>query len=264
MSEATRFLGEVCGNYKIVAVLGEGGMGAIYRAEHILIGKKVALKMLHGEFSEEPEIVDRFFTEAKAVNKIGHQNIIDISDYGHTKDGCPFFIMELLEGRALAKELKNRVPLELGRALHVIEQVADALEASHRAGIIHRDLKPENIFLIRMGGDPDFVKILDFGIAKLVSEHKTHVGILLGTPAYISPEQVEGEEIDQRADIYALGVVLYEMLTGRQPFAALTPDHLIAKLLTEPALPPRTLNPSIPVEVDLLVMRALEKDRKKR
>jgi eukaryotic-like serine/threonine-protein kinase len=264
MSNIAQLIGETVGNYKLLDVLGEGGMGAVYKAEHILIGKKVALKMLHAEYSEKPEIVQRFFTEAKAVNRIGHRNIVDISDYGQSDEGRPYFIMELLEGIELAKEIEKKGAMDTRRVLNILKQAVSALEASHKHGIVHRDLKPENIFLISMGDSQDFVKVLDFGIAKLQEGDKGHsktkTGLIMGTPAYMAPEQAEGLNVDHRSDIYSLGIIFYEMLTGEQPFAADTFSRVLIKVLTEPVPAPRIKNPNIPHAIEAVLLKMVEKD----
>src|SRR5262249_46856431 len=202
------------GNYRVVAKLGEGGMGAVYLAEHPLIGKKVALKVLR---EDNAEAAERFFNEARAVNAIGHPNIVDILDYGVVGSSV-YLIMELLVGESLGALLAREAPLPVERALPIAVQIADALAACHAKGVIHRDLKPDNVFLLA----GDRVKLLDFGIAKLTSgqRRETGKGMVIGTPAYMSPEQCEGRrDIDARADIYALGILTYEMLTGTVPFS---------------------------------------------
>lgn len=266
-------IGATIGNYRVMQKLGEGGMGSVYLAEHPLIGKKVALKVLHEEYSSNPEVVNRFFTEAKAVNDIGHPNIVDIVDFGHVQPegGAPFvyFIMEFLAGESLASLLAREAPLSPERALHIAIQVADALSASHAKGIVHRDLKPDNIFLLQRGRERDFVKVLDFGIAKLTSgssgSAKTRTGIVMGTPAYMSPEQCEGRgHIDHRADIYALGIVLYEMITGRVPFVGEGYGEILVQHLTKQPPLPSTIRGAIPPHVEAVVMRALCKNRDNR
>ena len=217
-------IGQTIGNYVVKTKLGEGGMGSVYLAEHPAIGKKVALKVLHAEFAANQEVVARFFNEAKAVNDIQHPNIVDIVDYGVLAAGpsgeqMVYFIMEFLPGISLSDLIRREAPLAPERALAISLQVADALSASHVKGIIHRDLKPDNIMLIQRGRERDFVKLLDFGIAKLTGDQpgsrRTRTGIVMGTPAYMSPEQCEGRgNIDHRTDIYALGIVLYEMMSA--------------------------------------------------
>jgi eukaryotic-like serine/threonine-protein kinase len=261
-------IGLTIGNYLVTQKLGEGGMGAVYLAEHPSIGKKVALKVLHSEFSTNQEVATRFFNEAKAVNDIGHPNIVDIVDFGIIQAGVNreqlvYFIMEYLGGLTLAQLIRAESPLAPERALGIALQVADALSASHKCGIVHRDLKPDNIILTQRGRERDFVKLLDFGIAKLTSDQpgsrRTRTGIVMGTPAYMSPEQCEGRgNIDHRTDIYALGIVLYEMLVGRVPFIGEGYGEILVQHLTQPPLPLsqyRMMNPHL----EAVVMKALEK-----
>src|SRR5436305_4084384 len=213
-------IGKSIGNYQIKAKLGEGGMGTVYLGEHPLIGKRVAVKVLLEELAAKEDIVSRFFNEAKAVNDIGHQNIVDIVDFGKVKNDhggdVVYFIMEFLDGESLAARLR-RTGLSFNETMHVMTQCCSALTASHAKGIVHRDLKPENIYLCPRGTDKNFVKILDFGIAKLTgdggtSSHNTRTGLVIGTPAYMSPEQCEGKGfIAHRSDVYSLGVVTYEL-----------------------------------------------------
>jgi eukaryotic-like serine/threonine-protein kinase len=261
-------IGATIGNYKVVAKLGEGGMGAVYLAEHPLIGKKVALKVLHEEYAANQEVVSRFFNEAKAVNDIGHPNIVDIIDYGvvqtQTGPGFVYFIMEYLHGAALADVIRRESPLPPERALHIAAQIADCLAASHAKGIIHRDLKPDNVFLIPRPRETDFVKVLDFGIAKLTGNDgkssRTRTGIVMGTPAYMSPEQCEGRgNIDHRTDIYALGILLYEMITGKVPFSGDGYGEVLVQHLTKIPERPSTIRGVIPPHVEAVVMKALEK-----
>src|ERR1041385_6379202 len=229
-SQEQLIIGQTIGNYLVTQKLGEGGMGSVYLAEHPTIGKKVALKVLHPEFSSNQEVAARFFNEAKAVNDIGHPNIVDILDFGiietqSRRDRLVHFIVVYLVGPTLSALIRNESPLPPERALSIALQVADALAASHKCGIVHRDLKPDNIILSQRGRERDFVKLLDFGIAKLtggsaVGSHRTRTGIVMGTPAYMSPEQCEGRDsVDKRTDVYALGIVIYEMLVGRVPFS---------------------------------------------
>ena len=269
-SSPDHIIGQTVGNYLVTQKLGEGGMGSVYLAEHPTIGKKVALKVLHAEFASNPEVADRFFTEAKSVNAIGHPNIVDIVDYGVIQSGpdgrdrLVYFIMEYLAGVTLSHVIRAESPLPPERALTIAMQVADALSASHKAGIVHRDLKPDNIILIQRGRERDFVKLLDFGIAKLtgtdgMSSHKTRTGLVLGTPAYMSPEQCEGRAtVDLRTDIYALGVVLYEMLVGRVPFVGDGYGEILVQHLTQPPIPPSQYRMMSP-HIEQVVLKALEK-----
>jgi serine/threonine-protein kinase len=271
-ANADPLIGRNIGNYEVKSKLGEGGMGSVYLAEHPLIGKKVALKVLHPELSSKKDVVERFFHEAKAVNDIQHPNIVDIVDYGVLDDnGNPlvYFIMEFLSGRALTDVLAQDSPLPPDRALHIALQIADALSASHNNGVVHRDLKPDNIMLIKKRHESDFVKVLDFGIAKLTGDkhqsRKTRTGIVMGTPAYMSPEQCEGKGlIDHRTDVYALGIVLYEMITGRVPFQGEGYGEVLVQHLTQPPVKPTTLRGVIPPHVEAIVLKALEKNRELR
>jgi eukaryotic-like serine/threonine-protein kinase len=263
-------VGQTIGNYALTAKLGEGGMGVVYLAEHPVIGRKVAMKAIHPELSRNPEVVSRFVTEAKAVNQIGNEHIVDIHDFGTTADGEFYFVMEYLQGEALADRLKRAAPLEATRALTIAAQVADALGASHQHGIIHRDLKPENIFLINRSHSTDFVKVLDFGLAKLTQgeekvTHKTRTGSVMGTPYYMSPEQCEGRaNIDHRADIYSLGVILFEMLTAKVPFGGEGYGEIIVKHITAPVPSPRAINPLLSPSLEAIILRALAKPREQR
>jgi eukaryotic-like serine/threonine-protein kinase len=263
-------VGQTIGNYRLTARLGEGGMGVVYLAEHPVIGKKVALKAIHPELSRNAEVVSRFITEAKSVNQIGHEHIVDIADFGTTPGGEFYFIMEYLQGEAMSDRLKREGRLDATRAMVIGAQIADALDASHEHGIIHRDLKPENIFLLQRGGSKDFVKVLDFGLAKLTQSeekvtHKTRAGSVMGTPYYMAPEQCEGKtEIDHRADIYSLGVLLFEMLTGKVPFGGDGYGEIIVKHITMPPPSVRSLVPELSPELDLILFRALAKDREQR
>ena len=268
--QADILIGQTIGNYRVTQKLGEGGMGAVYLAEHPQIGKRVALKVLHAEYSNNAEVAERFFNEAKAVNNIGHPNIVDIVDYGVIQSGAigreqlVYFIMEYLTGNTLSHLIRAEAPLPPQRALAIGMQVADALSASHKCGIVHRDLKPDNIMLMQRGRDADFVKLLDFGIAKLTSSadgsSRTRTGIVMGTPAYMSPEQCEGknEKVDARTDVYALGVVLYEMLTGRVPFIGEGYGEILVQHLTQVPVPPSQYR-MLPPHVEIVVMKALEK-----
>jgi serine/threonine-protein kinase len=262
-------VGKKIGNYNVTKLLGEGGMGAVYLGEHPLIGKKVAIKVLHDDLATKSDIVSRFFTEAKAVNDIHHENIVDIVDFGQMKDEhgkeLVYFLMELLEGESLNARLK-RGGLTHEEAVHIMDQCCAALAASHSHGIVHRDLKPDNIYLISRGHDRAFVKLLDFGIAKLTggqaASGMTRAGAVIGTPAYMSPEQCDGRgNIDHRSDVYSLGVVMFEMLAGRVPFVGDGfGEVLVAQLTTAPPKPSE-FAPGIPSGLENIVMRCLEKGR---
>ena len=262
--------GQSIGNYRILNKIGTGGMGAVYLAEHPLIGKKVALKVIHRELASNKEVVQRFFQEAKAVNKIGNEHIVEIHDFGITPEGDHFYIMEFLEGHNLASVLGHESVLDVMRALHIGAQVASALAAAHQAGVIHRDLKPDNVMLTLRLGDPDFVKLLDFGLAKMFigggpSAVKTAAGVLLGTPQYMLPEACESRGgLDHRTDIYALGILLFQMMTGVLPFDGETMGEVLVKQVTQLPPPPRGYNPNIPPSVEQIVLRCLMKQPDKR
>lgn len=263
-------VGQTVGNYQITAKLGEGGMGVVYLAEHPVIGRKVAIKAIHPELSRNHEVVSRFMTEAQSVNKIGNEHIVEITDYGNTPEGEFYFMMEFLQGEALADRLRREHVFDTTRAVHIGGQVADALAASHDHGIIHRDLKPENIFLVNRASTNDFVKVLDFGLAKLTQgdekvSHKTRTGSVMGTPYYMAPEQCEGRpNIDHRADVYSLGVILFEMMTGKVPFGGEGYGEIIVKHITMPPPSPRAINPMISEAFEAILMRALAKKREER
>jgi len=241
-------------------------MGAVYVAEHPLIGKKVALKVIHRELATNKEVVQRFFQEAKAVTKIGNEHIIEIHDFGQTPEGDHFYIMEYIEGETLASVLARESVLDVMRALHIGAQIAAALAAAHAAGVIHRDLKPDNVMLTMRLGDPNFVVLLDFGLAKMFvgggqSAVKTAAGVLLGTPQYMSPEACESKgNLDHRTDIYALGILLFQMITGMLPFDGATMGEVLVKQVTQLPPPPRGYNPSIPPSVEQIVLRCLAKN----
>ncbi len=258
-------IGKTVGNYAITKLLGEGGMGAVYLAEHPVIGKKVALKVLHLEMAKDPEIVARFFNEARAIHTIGHPNIVDVLDFGQTPDGYPYFIMEYLRGQALADRIAGAA-MEPSAAAKVAGQICSALQAAHEKGIVHRDLKPQNVFVLQdVAGEP-LVKILDFGVAKVAqgpdSAHsvKTRTGSLMGTPLYMSPEQCRGAGgVDHRADIYALGVIAYEMIAGRPPFVGEGVGELFAKHMIEAPRPLAEVVPGVPAPLAAAIAKALSK-----
>ncbi len=256
--------GMMVGQYRIDAQIGEGGMGRVYAATHPVIGKRAAIKILHPELSVNQEAVERFIEEARSVNKIGHPNIVDIFAFETLPDGRCYFVMEFLRGQSLRDRLRATM-LPLPEALPIIETISIALEAAHENGIVHRDLKPDNIFLVEHKGSPSQVKLLDFGIAKLLGNdgiraQRTQTGNLLGTPAYMSPEPARGYAVDHRTDVYALGCVAYEMFTGWLPFPAdNAADMIFAHLGTAPPSA-RDRNPQVPPELDAFVKRMLAKD----
>jgi len=264
---AERLLGQTIDQrYRVDSLLGEGGMGLVYRVIHTRLNKPLAMKVLRQENTRDPEVLARFRREAESASNIGNQHIIDVSDFGELTDGSTYLIMELLDGLDLIEAIDSvdRMPEE--RALHIAIQVCRALGAAHDAGITHRDLKPENVFLIHRDDEKDFVKVLDFGIAKVGHgpNRLTRAGEVLGTPHYMSPEQCEGEGVDHRTDIYALGVLLYEMVTGHVPHDADTMMGILTKHMYEEPIPLRVRVSHISEELETLVMRCLEKQPERR
>lgn len=253
--------------YRIEARLGIGGMGTVYRARHLLIDRAVAVKVLSQRFVEDEAAQMRFRREAKAAGRLQHQNAVAVTDFGQTTDGYVYIVMELLEGRTLRDVLAKEAPLDSARAVALMLQTSAAVAAAHEAGIIHRDLKPANIFIVHNSEVPAVVKVLDFGIAKLAAEtleedeaHTlTQVGAMIGTPRYMSPEQCDGAELTPAADVYSLGVILYEMLTGMVPFSGSTPLAIAMKHTSEAPRPPREFVISIPAELEAVVLHALDK-----
>ncbi|MBI3180682.1 MAG: protein kinase [Myxococcales bacterium] len=263
-------VGEVLGSYELEDLLGQGGMGRVYLARHVKLGRRVALKVLKPELSSDPVHLRRFFQEARAVNRISHENIVEVHDFieePREQGGRVYFVMELLRGRTL-RELMKEGPLPVRRAVRIIRQACDALQAAHQVGVVHRDVKPDNVFLTERAGQKDFVKVLDFGVAKLrgASEagaiNATSAGVVVGTPAYMSPEQALAEVVDHRADIYSLASVLYALLSGRPPFVEVSLGRLIARLVAQqpPPLPGSTpAGERIPEGLRSVVSRCLSK-----
>ena len=245
-------------------------MGAVFVAEHPQLGRKVAIKVLHPGVDRNPEVVYRFFNEAKAATEIRNEHIVEVLDFGELPDGVPYLVMEWLEGQSLGDALKTAPRQSVARTASVVRGIAQALKAAHAKGVIHRDLKPDNVFLLQREGAPDFVKVLDFGIAKLIqasdsNRYQTQTGAIIGTPAYMSPEQCRGaKQIDTRTDVYSLGVIAYQMLTGRLPFAADALGELLFKHLSETPAAPIALRPDIPPAISDIVARTLEKEPDKR
>lgn len=247
--------------YLIQRVLGEGGMGLVYQAQHVVLGKPLAIKVLRPEVSRDGEIMARFRQEAQSASGIGNQHIIDISDFGTLSDGSTYFVMEFLGGQSLTDAIEAQAGMEPDRVVHIARQLCLALGAAHAAGIVHRDLKPDNVQLIERSGDKDFVKVLDFGIAKVGgnSSKLTRAGQVFGTPHYMSPEQCAGTGVDSRTDIYALGVILYEMVTGSVPFDADNLMGILTKHLYEEPVPPKQIKADIPDELEAVILRAMAK-----
>jgi serine/threonine protein kinase len=258
----------VVDRYQIVDRVGVGGMGTVYKAMHTLLDNRiVAIKMLHRELSQNPEVVNRFFREAKAASRAENRHIVDVVDFGVTFDGDSFLVMEYLEGPSLRDVVDDGGPMPLSTALSIAGQIAEGLHAAHRRGIVHRDLKPENVLLTRQGDNKHYVKLLDFGIAKLTEQQASNLtiaGMVVGTPTYMSPEQAGGEQVDHRTDIYSLGTILYEMLTGKVPFTGDTTKQILLAQLTQTPTAPRELRPEIPGSVEAVILHALEKDPDRR
>ncbi len=257
----------VADKLRVVRALGEGGMGAVYEVEHVFTKHRRALKLLHAQFAASPAVVARFLREASAAGRIGNPHIVETFDAGQLPSGEPFLVMELLSGTPLDRHLARRGRLPPAEAIAILRQACDGVQAAHQAGIVHRDLKPENLFL-QLGDEP-FVKILDFGISKfddslVDAPALTTEGSILGTPFYMSPEQVRGESLDVRADIYALGVVLYECLSGRRPFHADNLAELGVKIHEGKHTPLRELHADIPEDLARVVATAMAVDKNRR
>jgi serine/threonine protein kinase len=255
----------IVGKYKIDAIVGAGGMGAVYRATRLLIGDQVAVKILHAE-QNDPKAADRFRREAQAAARLKHPNAVTIHDFGITDDGLQYLVMEFVDGQSLRQIIKEQGPLTPSAAAEICNQTCAALDEAHRGNIIHRDIKPDNI-IINSTVTGLRVKVLDFGIAKLrddVASHLTQTGSVMGTPHYMSPEQCLGEELDSRADIYSMGIVLYEMLCGRVPFSSPVSTAVIVQHVNQLPQSLRTINTGISPQVEAAVFHALEKGREAR
>jgi serine/threonine-protein kinase len=263
----------IADRYRIDQMIGRGGMGVVYRVEHVRIGKMMAMKLLHGELARDKEIVKRFRREADAVSKLDHQNTVQVFDFGRS-EGLMYLVMELLGGKDLGVIIEVERALPFERVARIATQIAGSVAQAHARGIVHRDLKPENVRILSDATDPDFVKVMDFGLAKLreneetASASITRAGLIVGTPYYMAPEQIRGEATDARSDVYALGALMYKCLAGVPPFWASTPMGVLTKHLTDAVIPPsvKTLRPDIriPKEAEAIVMRAMEKDPRAR
>jgi serine/threonine-protein kinase len=254
--------------YYLEERLGEGGMGTVYRARHLLMDRPVAIKVLHPQFVEKEPARLRFQLEARAAVRLHHPNAVSVTDFGQTPDGLVYIVMELLKGHTLREILAKEAPLETARAISIMLQASDAVAAAHEAGIIHRDLKPSNILVTKSADAPSVVKVLDFGIAKLAADtlegedasELTLPGTPIGTPRYMSPEQHEGREITPATDVYSLGILLYEMLTGMAPFTGTSVVEIAIKHADDPPRAPREIVAAIPEDVERVVLHALEKE----
>ncbi len=260
------------GRYIVRRLLGEGGMGTVYEAEHVGLGRLVAIKVLNPTQAKKKVAVQRFQQEARAAGAIGHPNICEVYDLGTLDDGCPYLVMEKLTGRTLAERLHEEGALPFLDILDILAQVLLGLMAAHEKGIVHRDIKPENIFLARRSGLPDIAKLLDFGVSKMVIRglgaedmSLTRTGMVMGTPYYMSPEQARGDRnLDARVDVYACGVMLYEVLTGRRPFTAANYNALLISIIQTTPRPARELRPHLPVGFEMLLTRSMARSRSDR
>ena len=259
-------VGQVLGSYRLAEVIGRGGMGCVYRAEHTKLGRDVALKLLREDYAQRRDAVARFFQEARAVNLIRHRNIVDVIDYVELENGAVFIIMELLAGHSLGRLMRTPGGIPLGRALGMCAQICDGLSAAHAVGIVHRDLKPDNIIVGRTEDGADLVKILDFGVAKLIDKHVsdpdlTAVGSVIGTPAYMSPEQAGGLAVDPRSDVYSLGAIMYEMFTRKPLFRANSFGEYVRLHLNVQPRPPREVAVGIDLDprIEAMILRSLSK-----
>ena len=255
--------------YLVTAKIGQGGMGAVYEAKHTVIGKRVAIKVLLDKHADKEQIVARLKQEARLASSIGHDNIVDITDFGITDSGRTFVVMEYLEGESLGACIAENGRLDEDRTIDICLQIASALSAAHKKDSVHRDIKPENIFLVRRE-DRDFVKVVDFGISKsMVTEDEdvrlTQTGMVLGTPLYMSPEQAKGDDdLDQRIDIYALGVILYESLTGEVPFQGKNYLNILTQVIADEPKDPSLLFPQISRDLESVILKAMAKERDQR
>ncbi|HJV05434.1 MAG TPA: protein kinase, partial [Actinomycetota bacterium] len=253
MAEAPRVLSD---RYEVRSTLGRGGMAQVYRATDRVLGRTVAVKVLSRRFSEDRRFVARFRREAQASAGLNHPHVVSVFDTG-SHDGVHYIVMEYVEGETLGAILAREGPLPLDRAARIAADVAEALESAHRQGLVHRDVKPGNVMIDRQGR----VKVVDFGIARAAADDTlTQTGTVLGTASYLSPEQARGDRVDARSDVYSLGCVLYEMVTGRTPFAADSSVAMAFRHVNEEPRPPSELRPEVPAELDAVVMRALEKE----
>lgn len=255
------------GRYRVLNKIGQGGMGTVYLAEQLSVGRKVALKLLQGNYASDDEFIGRFRREARLAAALNHRNIVTLYDFDQADDGSLFIAMEYLDGEKLSDLIRREGPLEVARATRFGRQIAEGLDAAHRTGVIHRDIKPDNIMVVGASSGEE-IKLMDFGIARLRDSSGTgqftRAGLIMGTPAYMAPEQAEGAEVSEKTDIYALGIVLYEMLCGSVPFVAATPGALLVKQMQEAPVPLRKLRREVPATIERLVMQALAKNPAKR
>jgi serine/threonine-protein kinase len=259
------------GKFLIEKLLGVGGMGRVYKATQLSLDKQVCVKVLHRTMMGDPTLIGRFKREARAASRLNHPNSVTVIDFGQTaEDGSLYLVMEYIPGNDLGKVIREERPFSEQRIVIIMDQVLSALADAHAAGIVHRDLKPENIMVTDLLGTKDFVKVLDFGIAKIqegaaTDPGLTQVGMVCGTPEYMSPEQARGEALDARCDLYSAGVILYQMVTGRLPFSASNAMAVVTKHLTESAVPPRMIEGiRVSSRLEAVILKAMSKDRKGR
>lgn len=271
--EGDPLLGAILGGtYQVKRVLGEGGMGKVYEAGHLRLGsRRFAVKVLHAEYARHTDVLSRFQREAEAAASIDHTHVLEVFDVSRTEDGRPYIVGEFLEGEDFHEYLEKHGKVDVQAAVAITRQLCGALKAAHDAGIVHRDLKPENVYvlhgrtLVGRKGAP-FVKILDFGISKIAGKETnlTRTGMIMGTPNYMAPEQARGEKVDHRADVYALGAILYRMLTGKRAFEGTDAGAVITAVLNEDPKRPRSIEPSIPEAIEIVIQRAMAKDKTER
>ena len=263
-------IGTTLGNYRVTDLLGKGGMGCVYRAEHTKLGREVALKMLRSDYAKRRDAVSRFMQEARTVNRIRHRNIVDVPDILELEDGTTCIVMELLTGQSLGKWA--RTGIELPRAIAIIVQICDGLAAAHAVGVVHRDLKPDNVIVVKTSDGAEQVKLLDFGVAKLLNRDdedvgfQTAAGSVIGTPAYMSPEQAGGMTVDARSDIYSLGAIMYELFCGEPMFRGRSFGEYVRKHLTEQPVPPRKTQAAANLDerIEAVILKAIEKEPDRR
>jgi serine/threonine-protein kinase len=255
------------GKYRLMRQLGEGGMGVVWAAEHVRLGRALAVKLLRADLAENPRTLQRFHQEAVAASRIGNPHIVEVIDLGTAPNNAPFIVMELLEGQTLYDLLQDQPVLPIGRAVDIVCQVLSGLAAAHAKNIVHRDLKPANVFLTRYGSREDFVKIVDFGVSKILDSDAqlTRSGALLGTPTYMAPEQIMARQrLDHRVDLWAAGVILYMALTGRRPHEAPTRNELLVRIVNSDVKPLRPLRREVDEQLEQIVLRALQRDKARR
>ncbi len=262
-------IGQVLRNtYRIERQIGKGGMGTVYEAAHLRLARRFAVKALYPDVKDNTEALERFRREAIFTSTLGHRHIVEIIDFAHTEEGIPYLVMEMLEGESLDEQIKRRQKLSLTRATAIFRQAAQALQAAHSKGIVHRDLKPSNIYLCRRENQDNFVKVLDFGVSKMLGMQSslTQSNHLLGTPFYMSPEQADEKtnKIDQRADIYAMGTILFEMLSGTLPFIGSSIPSVLYKIVHHEVPSLRTIEPDIPEALDQVIQRSMHKQPQER